>query len=120
MKDKVIAVVYHSSSASNGDFIHFLKDILIIKGQCVLIGDFNIDLMKDSFYAKKLTTEMSFLGVKQYIDKPTQVTKDSETLIDLIFANSKINCKVYDKLKITDHSWINVEILTSNEDREQI
>jgi len=84
-----------------------------MKGQCVLIGDFNIDLMKDSFYAKKLMIEISFLGMKQY--KPTRVTKDSKTLIDLVFANSKVNCKVYDKPKITDHSWINVEIFTSNE-----
>jgi len=45
---------------------------------------------------------MSFLGMKQYIDKPTGVTKDSKTLIDLVFANNKVNCKVYDKPKITD------------------
>jgi len=112
LKDKVIAVVYHSLSASDGDFICFLEDIvdiLVMKGQCVLIEDFNINLMKNSFYAKKLTTEKSFLGMKQYIDKSTRVTKNSKTLIDLVFANSKINCKVYDKPKITDHSWINVE-----------
>jgi len=85
MKDKMIAVVYYSSNASDGDFIRFLEDIvdiLVMKGQCVLIGDFNIDLMKDSFYAKKLTIKMSFLGIKQYIDKSTRVTKDSKTLID--------------------------------------
>jgi len=46
--------------------------------------------------------------MKQYIDKPTRVrtidTKDNKMLIDLVFANSKVNCKVYDKPKITDHS----------------
>jgi len=47
--------------------------------------------MKDSFYGKKLTIEMSFLGMKQYIHKPTRVTKNSKTLIDLV---SKVNCKV--------------------------
>lgn len=50
-------------------------DLLVIKGQCIMIGDFNIDLMKDSFYAKKLTTEMSILSMKQYIDKPTRVDR---------------------------------------------
>jgi len=44
-----------------------------------------------------------------------RVTNDSKMLIDLIFSNSKIKCKVYDKPKITDHSWINVEIFPSNE-----
>lgn len=116
-----IAVVYHSPSASDGDFIRFLEDIvdlLVVKGQCIMVGDFNIDLMKDSFDAKKLTTEMSYLDMKQYIDKPTQVMKDSKTLIDLVFANSKVNCKVHDKPKIADHSWINIELIISNEGKK--
>lgn len=74
----------------------------------------NIDVMKDSFYAKKLTMEMSYLGMKQYIDKPTRVTKDSKTLIDLVFANRMVNCKVHSKPKITDHSWVNIEFIINN------
>jgi len=38
MKDKVIAVVYYSPSASDGDFIRFLEDIvdiLVMKGLCI-------------------------------------------------------------------------------------
>jgi len=58
---------------------------------------------------------MSFLSMKQYIDKPTRVTKDNKTLIDLVFVNSKVNCKVYKKPKITDHSWINIKMFTTNE-----
>lgn len=53
---EVIAVVYHSPSASDGDFIRFLEDIvdfLVVKGQCILVGDFNLYLMTESFYAKK-------------------------------------------------------------------
>lgn len=53
----VIIVIYHSPSASDGEFIRFLKDIVesvIIKGECILVGDFNIDMMLDSFYARKL------------------------------------------------------------------
>lgn len=48
----MIAVVYHSPSASDGDFIRFLEDIVELlakKGQCIIIGDFNIDLMSESF-----------------------------------------------------------------------
>jgi len=47
------------SDPLDGDFIRFLEnivDILVMKGLYVLIGDFNIDLIKDSFYTKKLTT----------------------------------------------------------------
>lgn len=113
----VIVCVYHSPSASDGDFIRFIEDIvdlLVTKGQCIMLGDFNIDLMADTFYAKKLIKEMLCLGMKQYVDKPTRITKNSQTLIDLVFANTKVNCKVYDKPKITDHSWLSVELNTSN------
>jgi len=96
----VIIVVYHSPSASDGDFLRFLEDVvdlLVARGQCIMLGDFNIDLMTDMFYAKKLISEMLCLGMKQYVDKPTRITKNSQTLIDLVFANTKVNCNVYDK-----------------------
>jgi len=83
-------VIYHSPSASHGDFMRFFEDIveeLIIKRECIVIGDFNIDLMTDSFYTKKVQTTMLSLGMKQYVNEPTRITKDSRTIIDLIFAN---------------------------------
>ncbi|KAL6265887.1 hypothetical protein P5V15_002719 [Pogonomyrmex californicus] len=89
----VIIVVYHSPSTSDGDFIKFLEDIvdlLVTKGQYIMLGDFNIDLMTDMFYVKKLINEMLCLGMKQYVDKPSRITKNSQTLIDLVFANTKI------------------------------
>lgn len=113
----VIIVVYHSPSASDGDFLRFLEDVvdlLVAKGQCIMIGDFNIDLMTDIFYAKKIISEMLCLGMKQYVDKPTRITKNSQTLIDLVFANTKVRCNVYDKPRITDHLWISVELNRSD------
>lgn len=65
--------------------------------------------MKDSFYASKLRTTMSGLGLKQYVVKPTRNTKDSQTTTDLVFANNEIKVKVFDKPKITDHVWLQVE-----------
>lgn len=65
MKDSiykgVIIVMYHSPSASDGDFLSFVEDVvdlLVVKGQCIMLGDFNIDLMTDTFYAKKIISEM--------------------------------------------------------------
>lgn len=61
-----VAVVYHSPSASDGDFIRFMSDmmdVLVVKGQYIVIEDFNIDLMKDSFYKKKLIAEMTYVQV---------------------------------------------------------
>lgn len=98
----IIALVYHSPSASDGDFISFLvntMDILLLKDKCLLIGDVNINLMADSYYTKKLKTEMIGLGMKQYVDKPTRITNNSKTLIDVVLANININYKVQDKPK---------------------
>lgn len=106
----------YSPSAAHGEFLNFLEDTveeLIIKGECMVIGDFNIDLMTDSFYAKKLQTEMLSVGMKQYVKEPTRITKDSRTIIDLIFANSNKIVQVTHEPKITDHAWLKVELSVS-------
>lgn len=62
MYKDTIMVVYHSPSASHADFVSFLEDIvekLTIKRDCMILGDFNIDFMIDSFYTKKLQNLMS-------------------------------------------------------------
>jgi len=112
----VIMVIYHSPSASHGNFLRFFEDIveeLIIKGECIVIGDFNIDLMTDSFYANKLQTTMLSLGMKQYVTEPTRITKESQTIIDLIFANNNKIVQVIHDPKITDHAWLKVEMRVS-------
>ncbi|XP_036144770.1 uncharacterized protein LOC118646290 [Monomorium pharaonis] len=112
----VLMVIYHSPSASHGEFIGFLEKIieeLTIKEKCIILGDFNIDCMTDSYYTNKLLTTMQSLGMKQYVDKPTRVTENSKTIIDLVFANKDINVEVKYKPKITDHEWIKVVINTN-------
>ncbi|KAL6254749.1 hypothetical protein P5V15_014075 [Pogonomyrmex californicus] len=98
-------------------FLRFLKNVvdlseLVAKGQCIMLNDFNINLMTDMFYAIKLINEMLYLGMKQYVDKPTRITRNSQTLIDLVFTNTKVNCNVYDKPRIMDH--LCVELNKSN------
>lgn len=64
----VLMVIYHSPSASHGEFIMFLEGIveeLTIKEECIILGDFNIDCMADSFYTSKLIPNMQSLGMKQ-------------------------------------------------------
>lgn len=113
----IIAVVYHSPSASDSEFIKFLEEMvedLFIKGTCIVIGDFNIDVSIESFYANKLKSSMLSLGMKQYINQPTRRTNNSETIIDLVFANMDMNecVRVCERPKITDHAWIRIQIRT--------
>lgn len=104
-----IVILYHSPSAPDGIFIKFIEDLiedLIVKEKCIVIGNFNIDLRLDTFYSNKLKNVMSCLGMKQYVDQPTRVTINSCSLIDLVFANLRLNecVTVVENPKITDHS----------------
>jgi len=108
----IVLVVHHSPSASDADFINFLMDIvedLITRSECIIIGDFNIDFMIDSFYTKKLKTIMRSLGMKQYVVEPTRITRNSRSIIDLIFANKEIDVSVMHGPMITDHACLKIE-----------
>jgi len=67
--------------------------------------------MIDSFYIRKLQTTMLSLGMKQYINKPTRITKDSHTII--IFINNKSEVQIIHEPKITDHAWLKVVLSAS-------
>lgn len=60
---KGVIKVYHSPSSSHSNFVKFLEDIvkkLIIKRNCMKMGDFNIDFMIDLFYTRKLQSNVKF------------------------------------------------------------
>ncbi|KAK2578422.1 hypothetical protein KPH14_000969 [Odynerus spinipes] len=102
----IVVALYHSPSSSDSIFIKFIEDLvedMIVKERCIVIGDFNIDFKVDAFYSNKLRNVMLNLGMKQYVDRPTRVTKDSYTIIDLVFTNIEIKVNVLDKPKIADH-----------------
>lgn len=82
----------------------------------IVIGDFNIDISKDSYYANKLIKTMQSYGYKQHIKDYTRITNVSRTLIDLVFSNFKIITRVKHTPKITDHSILVVSIESVNKD----
>jgi len=82
---------------------------LIIKKECIVIGNFNIYLMVNSFYIKELQTIMNHMGMKQYVNKPTRITKQSRSIIDLIFSNKEIEVSVMHESKTTDHACLKIE-----------
>lgn len=117
----VLMVVYHSPSASDAEFIRHLEDLteeLIIKGECLIVGDFNIDITVETFYKKKLLNEMLNLGMKQYVDKPTRITQDSRTTIDLVFSNTSVQVQVEYDPQITDHAGIKIALGTRKEENK--
>jgi len=104
-----IMVVYRSSSASHGNLVRFLEDIVeetTIKGDCMVLGDFNILYGRLVLY--KEIAKPNVESMKQYVIKPTRVTKDSQTIIDLLFVNNKVQLQVIHEPKITDHAWLKI------------
>ena len=54
-----------------------------------ILGDFNIDWLKKSPLKKNIEDMMNLHGLQQLVTEPTRVTRDSKTIIDLVFTNSK-------------------------------
>ena len=71
----------------------------------MLFGDFNIDWI-DKRGKTKLKSTMGTFKYKEMIDRPTKVTRKSETLIDLIFTNRPERViKTYNRITgFSDHN----------------
>lgn len=110
-----IGCLYHSPSSSDAAFVDGLEDIFdsVFCGskKCVLVGDFNVNLLGSGFYSVKLKKLIATYGINQIISEPTRVTDTSETLVDYVLTNyENIIAEVHDIPKITDHSIITVNL----------
>ena len=92
---------YFSEALSNK--LHFIsRDYQ----NCVLCGDFNLDLLKieNDYNISRFYDSMSSLAFLPTIDKPTRITNDSISLIDNIFINNPFIYKSgILKFDVTDH-----------------
>lgn len=107
----VFSVIYRSPSTSEALFIDYFKKwfdkYINHELLTVIAGDFNINLMKNEFYSEKMKSVLKSLGMKQFINEPTRITKNSKTLIDYVISNRyKMKVKVLLNEKISDHSTI--------------
>ena len=80
---------------------------------CTLLGDLKCNLLepdKGPKLERHLLNFSDMYKMKCLIDKPSRVTKESETLIDVILASkrNKFLCAVAYNPKISDHHLISV------------
>lgn len=78
----------------------------------VLLGDFNIDMLKiEDASTKKLKDFSLCMDLCQYVTEPTHFTDHSETLIDLIFSRTKVSdvCINYVP-ELSNHAFLTCEI----------
>jgi exonuclease III len=118
-KSVIIANVYRSPSRKPNQFHDSLDCILQKlnrhdKKHILLVGDFNIDLIKyeTDINSQNIVDTASNYGFIQVISRPTRITDHSATLIDHIYTN-KINsvlcCDVI-TLDLSDHLATSVKI----------
>lgn len=72
----------------------------------ILCGDFNIDMLSQSSYCRRLQNICDENGVNLLVKSPTRITQESATLIDLCATNinkHKISCNVLTDDQISDH-----------------
>lgn len=72
----------------------------------VLVGDFNIDLLKTTRQSTKLINLLATYSLIQVVSQPTRITATSQTLLDVICLSEDIEhepCKEVDLLNMTDH-----------------
>lgn len=110
----IYSAVYHSPNSSHSVFINTLEQILseTVDNELtnLVIGDFNIDLIR-SQYAGRLERICASFALKQKIDFVTRATNISETKIDLVFTNDdRVLCYPLSDEKISDHETIAVQI----------
>ena len=95
-KNIISVIIYRPNTLPRADidiFIKSLSDILnIIKNEkksAILMGDFNIDLLKYETHSKTndFIDDMFSLGFSPLITKPTRLTSHSATLIDHIYTD---------------------------------
>lgn len=111
----IYTVLYHSPNSSNNDFIDFLEywheDIVKDQNACVILGDFNIDMKRETAYSRKLKNLINSLGMKQIVKGCTRITEYAKTQIDLVITNL-LNVKVNILNGIADHEMLDLHFKT--------
>ena len=62
--------------------------VLTLNKDVVLLGDLNCDMLKNDRHSTALDEFCVNYNLKQIIDKPTRVTENSKTLIDVIILSN--------------------------------
>ena len=87
-KSYIVGVLYrHPFSTDVANFIdqlnQTLQDITSLGNKCVILGDFNIDILKlESTHTTSFLNMLRSNAFHSIVDKPTRVTATSSTLID--------------------------------------
>lgn len=106
-KNIIICVIYRPPSASLVTFFEdieeLLSDLYARFDNIVCMGDFNIDMLRDSSPSTNLENVFLAFEMQQLVGEPTHFTRTSMALLDLVFTNlESVSTSVVDA-NIADH-----------------
>ena len=105
----VVGVVYRHPTQNYTKFCDKLCKTLNIlnknKTDYMIVGDFNVDILKYSLATNitKYVNSLNSVGCKLFIDKATRVTKTSATCIDHVYSNQPAD-NIESSILLTDAS----------------
>ena len=92
----IFGVIYRKPGTNIDEFNSELKSLLqklnLDKNLCIIVGDFNMDLLSKEDKSNYLLRLMQSFGLSQVISSPTRITSSSATLIDHIYTNISSCC----------------------------
>ena len=92
-KNIVVGIVYRPPQSHTEEFILGIQNILshpiFTSKSCLLMGDFNADLLKydSNAFVMDFVSTMASFSLLPLITKPTRAAENSKTIIDNVFCN---------------------------------
>ena len=87
----IVGIIYRKPNTDISEFqdslLNVLGNLKIDKLQCILLGDFNINLLVSDNKVEQFQSGLQCMGMQQLITSPTRVTKNTSSLIDHIYTN---------------------------------
>ena len=95
-KTIILGVIYRKPGTNfwdfSNEFDNLLQTINLDRNQCIIMGDFNINLISREDHGNDLLRLTETYGLLQLIMTPTRITNTSSTLIDHIYTNISSYC----------------------------
>jgi len=108
-------VLYHPPQKEDVRFVEFFNNFLdrvsTFNGINLILGDFNFDILKHSFYGEKILDSVYSNSFVQIVESPSRITDRSQTLIDYIITNNKLlQHKVHLTPKVSSHCVLSLSL----------
>jgi len=98
------------------EFSDFMETCFLEQKGCIVLGDFNFDILKPVGSSRVWLELMESFNYSQLVDKPTRISQHSSTLIDHIFSNAPNNSSVISvpQYSISDQLYVYLTRMTQN------